>query len=205
MNYELIIEIVAVVTGLLSVWFSKKINVLVFPIGIISVLLYVFIFIKNELYANAVINFIYFLISVFGWWNWGKSTRQQVNESTSQRDNKSTSQRDDGELKVTFLNGKENIIVYSLFTITFLSIVIFSNSVIATKLDYITSAAGLIAMMLTSLKKVENWIFYLFADIVLIPLCIYNGLYLTSLQYVAYTVLAIMGLISWSKEARQNV
>ena len=197
MNYELIIEIVAVVTGLLSVWFSKKINVLVFPIGIISVLLYVFIFIKNELYANAVINFIYFLISVFGWWNWRKSTSQRVNETTSQRD--------DGELKVTFLNGKENIIVYSLFTITFLSIFIFSNSVIATKLDYITSAAGLIAMMLTSLKKVENWIFYLFADIVLIPLCIYNGLYLTSLQYVAYTILAIMGLISWSKEARQNV
>ena len=45
MNYELIIEIIAVATGLLSVWYSKKINVLVFPIGIISVLLYVFIFI----------------------------------------------------------------------------------------------------------------------------------------------------------------
>lgn len=193
MNYELIIEIVAVVTGLLSVWFSKKINVLVFPIGIISVLLYVFIFIKNELYANAAINFIYFLISVFGWWNWKRTN------------DKSLKSNGKDELKVTFLNGKENIIVYSLFTITFLSIVIFSNSVIATKLDYITSAAGLIAMMLTSLKKVENWIFYLFADIVLIPLCIYNGLYLTSLQYVAYTILAIMGLISWSKEARQNV
>ena len=193
MNYELIIEIVAVVTGLLSVWFSKKINVLVFPIGIISVLLYVFIFIKNELYANAGINFIYFLISVFGWWNWKRTN------------DKSLKSKGNDELKVTFLNGKENIIVYSLFTITFLSIVIFSNSVIATKLDYITSAAGLIAMMLTSLKKVENWIFYLFADIVLIPLCIYNGLYLTSLQYVVYTILAIMGLISWSKEARQNV
>ena len=193
MNYELIIEIVAVITGMLSVWFSKKINVLVFPIGIISVLLYVFIFIKNELYANAVINFIYFLISVFGWWNWKRTN------------DKSLKSKGNDELKVTFLNGKENIIVYSLFTITFLSIVIFSNSVIATKLDYITSAAGLIAMMLTSLKKVENWIFYLFADIVLIPLCIYNGLYLTSLQYVAYTILAIMGLISWSKEARQNV
>ncbi len=193
MNSELLIEIIAVVTGLLSVWFSKKINVLVFPIGIISVLLYVFIFIKNELYANAVINFIYFLISVFGWWNWKRTN------------DKSLKSNGKDELKVTFLNGKENIIVYSLFTITFLSIVIFSNSVIATKLDYITSAAGLIAMMLTSLKKVENWIFYLFADIVLIPLCIYNGLYLTSLQYVAYTILAIMGYISWSKEAKQNV
>ena len=101
MNYELIIEIIAVVTGLLSVWFSKKINVLVFPIGIISVLLYVFIFIKNELYANAVINFIYFLISVFGWWNWKRTN------------DKSLKSKGNDELKVTFLNGKENIIVYS--------------------------------------------------------------------------------------------
>ena len=73
MNYELIIEIIAVATGLLSVWYSKKINVLVFPIGIISVLLYVFIFIKNGLFANAIINFLYFVISVFGWWNWQKA------------------------------------------------------------------------------------------------------------------------------------
>ena len=193
MNYELIIETVAVITGLLSIWFSYRINILVYPIGMISLALYVFIFTKNGLYANAVINFLYFAISIFGWWNWKRTN------------DKSLKSNGKDELKVTFLNGKENIIVYSLFTITFLSIVIFSNSVIATKLDYITSAAGLIAMMLTSLKKVENWIFYLFADIVLIPLCIYNGLYLTSLQYVAYTVLAIMGLISWSKEARQNV
>ena len=193
MNYELIIETVAVITGLLSIWFSYRINILVYPIGMISLALYVFIFTKNGLYANAVINFLYFAISIFGWWNWKRTN------------DKSLKSNGKDELKVTFLNGKENIIVYSLFTITFLSIVIFSNSVIATKLDYITSAAGLIAMMLTSLKKVENWIFYLFADIVLIPLCIYNGLYLTSLQYVAYTILAIMGLISWSKEARQNV
>ena len=193
MNYELIIETVAVITGLLSIWFSYRINILVYPIGMISLALYVFIFTKNGLYANAIINFLYFAISIFGWWNWKRTN------------DKSLKSNGKDELKVTFLNGKENIIVYSLFTITFLSIVIFSNSVIATKLDYITSAAGLIAMMLTSLKKVENWIFYLFADIVLIPLCIYNGLYLTSLQYVAYTILAIMGLISWSKEARQNV
>ena len=193
MNYELIIEIVAVVTGLLSVWFSKKINVLVFPIGIISVLLYVFIFIKNELYANAVINFIYFLISVFGWWNWKRTN------------DKSLKSKGDDELKVTFLNKKESVISSLLVTLSFFIISITINSDLVTKLDYCTSILGLGGIILTSFKKVENWISYLIADIILIPLCIYNGLYLTSIQYLVYTILAIMGYISWSKEARQNV
>ncbi len=193
MNYELIIEIVAVITGMLSVWFSKKINVLVFPIGIISVLLYVFIFIKNELYANAVINFIYFLISVFGWWNWKRTN------------DKSLKSKGDDELKVTFLNRKESVISSLLVTLSFFIISITINSDLVTKLDYCTSILGLGGIILTSFKKVENWISYLIADIILIPLCIYNGLYLTSIQYLVYTILAIMGYISWSKEARQNV
>ena len=193
MNYELIIEIVAVITGMLSVWFSKKINVLVFPIGIISVLLYVFIFIKNELYANAVINFIYFLISVFGWWNWKRTN------------DKSLKSKGDDELKVTFLNKKESVISSLLVTLSFFIISITINSDLVTKLDYCTSILGLGGIILTSFKKVENWISYLIADIILIPLCIYNGLYLTSIQYLVYTILAIMGYINWSKEARQNV
>ena len=193
MNYELIIEIVAVITGMLSVWFSKKINVLVFPIGIISVLLYVFIFIKNELYANAIINFIYFLISVFGWWNWKRTN------------DKSLKSKENDELKVTFLNKKESVISSLLVTLSFFIISITINSDLVTKLDYCTSILGLGGIILTSFKKVENWISYLIADIILIPLCIYNGLYLTSIQYLVYTILAIMGYISWSKEARQNV
>ena len=193
MNYELIIEIVAVITGMLSVWFSKKINVLVFPIGIISVLLYVFIFIKNELYANAVINFIYFLISVFGWWNWERTN------------DKSLKSKENDELKVTFLNRKESVISSLLVTLSFFIISTTINSDLVTKLDYCTSILGLGGIILTSFKKVENWISYLIADIILIPLCIYNGLYLTSIQYLVYTILAIMGYISWSKEARQNV
>ena len=193
MNYELIIEVIAVATGLLSVWFSKKINVLVFPIGIISVLLYVFIFIKNGLFANAVINFLYFAISVFGWWNW---KRQKSNDE---------SLKSEEELKVTTLNKKESVIVSTIFLLSLFAISIFVPKNLSIRFDYFTSVLGLIAMWLTSIKKVENWIFYLAADIILIPLCIYNGLYLTSVQYVAYTILAIMGYINWNKEAKKNV
>lgn len=195
MNYELIIEIVAVITGLLSVWFSKKINILVFPIGMISLALYVGIFIHNGLYANSVINFLYFIISIYGWWNWNRTKDKSLKANGE----------DEGELKVRFLSKKESAITIIIFLTLLLFINIFTPNDLSVRFDYATSAAGLIAMVLTSLKKVENWLFYLVADIILIPLCIYNELYITSLQYVAYTILAIMGYISWNKEAKKNV
>ena len=192
MNYELIIETIAVVTGLLSVWYSKKINVLVFPIGIISVLLYVFIFIKNGLFANAVINFLYFVISVFGWWNWVKATSNE--QRATSNDN----------LQVTFLTKKHRLLTLAIVFVLLVISKIFTTDT-PTFLDYFTGVLGLGGMLLTALKKVENWVLYLLCDIILIPLCIVNGLYLTVLQYIIYAIIAVMGCISWSKEAKKNV
>ena len=189
LNAELIIESIAVATGLLSVWYSKKINVLVFPIGIVSVLLYVFIFIKNGLFANAVINFLYFVISVFGWWNWQKAKEQSPKAK---------------ELAVTFLNSKQRLVTLAIVLVLLFVSKIFSSDT-TTFLDYLTGVLGLGGMLLTALKKVENWVLYLLCDIILIPLCIYNGLYLTVLQYIIYAIIAVMGYISWSKEAKKNV
>ena len=194
MNYELIIEVIAVATGLLSVWYSKKINVLVFPIGIISVLLYVFIFIKNGLFANAVINFLYFAISVFGWWNWVKDNGQQTTDNSRQSDS----------LSVTFLNTRQRILTLTIVIVLLIISKIFTTD-IPTFLDYFTGVLGLGGMLLTALKKVENWVLYLLCDIILIPLCIINGLYLTVLQYIIYAIIAVMGCISWSEEAKKNV
>ena len=191
MNYELIIEIIAVATGLLSVWYSKKIKVLVFPIGIISVLLYVFIFIKNGLFANAVINFLYFVISVFGWWNW---KRQKANDKRLKAK----------ELSVTFLNTRQRILTLAIVFVLLIISNIFTSDT-PTFLDYFTGVLGLGGMLLTALKKVENWVLYLLCDIILIPLCIVNGLYLTVLQYIIYAIIAVMGYISWSEEAKKNV
>ena len=194
MNYELIIEIIAVATGLLSVWYSKKINVLVFPIGIISVLLYVFIFIKNGLFANAVINFLYFVISVFGLWNWVKDNGQQTTDNSRQSDS----------LYVTFLNKRQRVLTLAIVIILLVISKIFTADT-PTFLDYFTGVLGLGGMLLTALKKVENWVLYLLCDIILIPLCIVNGLYLTVLQYIIYAIIAVMGCISWSEEAKKNV
>jgi len=184
-----------VITGLLSIWFSYRINILVYPIGMISLALYVFIFTKNGLYANAVINFLYFAISIFGWWNWKRTNDKSLKSNG----------KDESKLKVKFLDRKEKRITILIFCVSIFLINLFTPNELSVRFDYATSVAGLIAMVLTSMKKVDNWTYYLIADIILIPLCIYNGLYLTSIQYVAYTILAIMGLRNWSREARQNV
>ena len=192
MNYELIIETIAVATGLLSVWYSKKINVLVFPIGIISVLLYVFIFIKNGLFANAIINFLYFVISVFGWWNWVKAPSNEQRATSNVN------------LQVTFLTKKHRLLTLAIVFVLLVISKIFTTDT-PTFLDYFTGVLGLGGMLLTALKKVENWVLYLLCDIILIPLCIVNGLYLTVLQYIIYAIIAVMGCISWSEEAKKNV
>ena len=194
LNAELIIESIAVATGLLSVWYSKKINVMVFPIGVISVLLYVFIFVKNGLFANAVINFLYFVISVFGWWNWKKDNGQQTTDNRQQSES----------LTVTFLNTRQRFVTLAIVLVLLFVSKIFSSDT-TTFLDYLTGVLGLGGMLLTAFKKVENWVLYLLCDIILIPLCIYNGLYLTVLQYIIYAIIAVMGYISWSKEAKKNV
>ena len=93
MNYELILEIIAVITGMLSIWYSYRINILVYPIGMISLALYVFIFIKNGLYANAVINFLYFVISIFGWWNWLRQRTTDNGQQTTDGGQQTTNNR----------------------------------------------------------------------------------------------------------------
>lgn len=197
MDYELIIEIIAVITGLLSIWFSYKINILVYPVGMISLAIYIFIFLQNGLYANSIINFLYFIISIFGWWNWIRLKAKNEDKSEGLK-SVSTS------LQVSYLNTIERTITIIIAGISFYIATKFSDN-INTLADYITGILGLGAMLLTAFKKVENWILYLVCDIILIPLCICNGLYLTSFQYLGYTILAVMGYISWSKEAKNHV
>jgi nicotinamide mononucleotide transporter len=71
------LEAIAVIFGLLSVWFAKQENILVFPTGIISVLIYVYICYFAKLYADMGINFFYFIMSVYGWYNWSRKDRNR--------------------------------------------------------------------------------------------------------------------------------
>lgn len=188
------LEIVAVFFGLLSVWYAKNANILVYPTGIISVLIYVFICFEAQLYADMGINAFYFVMSIYGWIMWKLKTS------------------DKKERPITFMNLKN----YRLATVIFfgsLLIILFllkyfksdDPAYWSTPVPYIdtfTTSVFIIGMWLTAIKKVENWIFWIIGDLISIPLYFYKDLVFTSLQFLIFLILAIFGYIEWAKKAR---
>ncbi len=181
------IEVIAVFFGLLSVWYSMRVNILVYPTGIVSVIIYVYICYIAGLYADMAINMLYFVMSVYGWYNW---LRPEI---------------DKPQKAVRFATLKQNIIgiliVVGSFVLIRYVLIHYTDSTVPA-IDAFTTAVFIVGMWLMAEKKVENWIYWIIGDVVSIPLYFYKGLVFTSFQYSFFLVLAILGYISWRKEAR---
>ena len=184
------LEATAVVFGLLGVWFSKQENILVYPTGIISVLIYVYITFQYKLYADTGINGYYFAMSVYGWYNWLRK-----DETT------------DSHIPITWNSRSENHLSILFLLCSFLLIrwvlISYTDSDVP-NWDATTTSFALVGMWLMAKKKVENWIAWIITDIISVPLYIYKGLPFTALQFLVFTVLAIWGYFAWKKSYESN-
>jgi nicotinamide mononucleotide transporter len=184
-----LLEIVAVVFGLLSVWYSMKLNILVYPTGIVSVLIYVYICFFAGLYADMGINGVYFVMSVYGWYNWSRSAA------------------DKPKLAVSFNTKRQQLwgIVAAVISFILISrvLIVYTDSTVP-YIDAFTTAVFIVGMYLMAMKKVENWVYWIVGDLVSIPLYFYKGLVFTSFQYLVFLILAVLGLIAWQREARNG-
>lgn len=175
-------EWIAVATGLLSVWYSMKENILVYPFGIVSVVIYVFLAFQYRLYADMGVNAYYFIMSVYGWYHW--------KDTEGNRD----------QIPVTINDLKENIITFTMFAGSFalLAWVLlnYTDSDVPVW-DALTTAVAIVGMWLMARKKLESWIAWILTDLISIPLYYYKGLTLTSFQFLIFTGLAVAGLLSW--------
>ncbi len=176
------IELFAVFFGMLSVWSMKKESTLAFPFGILNVLIYVYIFFQSKLYANAGINAFFFLMSVYGWYNW---TRKVGGKGTLR-----ISQCSKTELVFNSL-----AIILFFFLIRWL-LIRYTTSQLPSW-DAITTAVYMIAQWLLSRKKIENWVLWIAADTIMIVLCAVEHLYFTSFQYLVFTIIAVLGFFEW--------
>ena len=188
-DYETIdtfLEITAVIFGFLSVWFSKENKIWVFPTGMISTAIFVYLLLKWELLGDMMINGYYFIMSMYGWYIWTRKV--DANHVTP----------------ISTITLKEKKIGVALFfaTLVFVYIVykIFNKwtSWVA-YVDSITTAIFFVGMWLMAKRKIENWIFWIIGDIISVPLYFYKGLTFTSLQYLIFTFIAIAGYYSWKK------
>lgn len=188
------LEYIAVVAGILSVWFSKKENILVYPVGLINTTFYVYLSIKGSLYGEASVNFYYTVMSIYGWLLW---TRRDQKHRVI--------------LRITKSSRKEwlqQILFFAFFYVAIFSALTWLKSAFSANtvpvLDSFASATAFTGMWLMAKKKVESWYWWIATNITSIPLYLIKDYALTSIYYLILLVLAIFGLMEWKQRAEVN-
>ena len=189
---DITLEIVAVIFGFLSVWFSKQNKIWVFPTGMISTLIFVYLLFKWELLGDMLINGYYFIMSIYGWYIWTRKVdKTHVNQIST----------------TTFKEKKISIVLF-IAALLFVFIVYQKfdkwTSWVA-YLDTITTAIFFVAMWLMAKRKIENWIFWIVGDLISVPLYLYKGFTFTSFQYFGFTFIAIFGYLAWKKNLHKTL
>lgn len=179
------LEFIAVITGIASVIYSRKENILVYPVGMVSTGIFVLIYITHGLYADASVNFYYTIMSVIGWLMWARKTDGKKILTISVSSNK--------EWKNSF------VFFAGCWIVLYFLLSRFTDSVVPLA-DSFTSAAAYTGMWLMNKKKLENWIWWIITDLASVPLNFYKHLVFTSFQYLVFLILAVMGYITWRKK-----
>ena len=183
---DTLLEITAVIFGFMSVWCSKQNNIWVFPTGMISTSIFVYLLLKWELLGDMMINAYYFMMSIYGWYIW---TRKVDNTQTT---------------PISFTNEQEKKIGIVIFIATLFFVYIVYKTFNkwtswVAYVDTITTAIFFVGMWLMAKKKIENWIFWIVGNIISVPLYFYKGFTFTSFQYLGFTFIAIAGYFAWKK------
>ena len=185
-------EFIAVIFGLLSPYFSMKNNILVYPTGIISTLIYVYILLVYGLLGDMLINVYYFGMSIYGWYIW---TRKTGEESYT---------------PITTMSKKEWITATGLFfaggIFVFVVYLFFHKWTSWTAyIDTLTTALFFTGMWLMARKKLENWLIWIIADLISVPLYIYKGLIFSSFLFFIMTIIAIYGYKAWKNPSNNRL
>ncbi|GFZ82424.1 nicotinamide mononucleotide transporter [Aquaticitalea lipolytica] len=190
-TFQIVLEAIAFVFGILSVWYAKNENILVYPTGIICTVITVYLLYINQYFGDMMMNFYYSVMSIYGWWNW---SRKKENTYI---------------LPISRTNQKEKIIGLGFFAltivITFLVYKGFNYTMqIPNYIDVVTSGVFFTAMWYMANKKLENWTLWIIGNLITIPLYAYRGLGMLSLQYIIFTILAIQGYLQWRKSLNKE-
>ena len=190
-NLDIALEIIAVVFGLLSVLFSKKNSILVFPIGMVSTLIFVYLLYKWELIGDMMINAYYFLMSIYGWYIWTNKTDNDSVTPISQ-----TSEKEK----------KQSILIFICTLIFVYGVYNYFNKWTSwtAYIDTFTTAIFFVGMWLMAKRKIENWIYWIIGDLISVPLYFYKGFTFTSFQYLIFTFIAISGYLTWKNHLSKN-
>jgi len=210
--FNIVLELLAALFGVISVFYARKENILVFPTGIISTGIYVYLLSQWSLYGDLIINIYYTLMSIYGWYQWQKVVGDDEKHISISRSTLKDKYQAFGiflftSVFVIFVYRYYNVMPNELgFTesITYAYTHLSSGSLedfrLATPfLDTFTTGVFFAAMWLMANKKIENWTLWIAGNIVSIPLYFVKGYAFTAVQYIIFLILAILAYLSWRK------
>lgn len=210
-TFHIVLEVLAAIFGIASVFYARRESILVFPTGIISTAIYVYLLSQWTLYGDLIINIYYTIMSVYGWYMWAKVDG------------------DENHIPISRTNTKDKFKAFGIFAFTSVFVIVvyrhynvmpnhlgLSESIdyaikklssgnieefrLATPyLDTFTTGIFFAGMWLMANKKIENWTLWIIGDVVSIPLYLVKGYGFTAIQYTVFLVLAIMAYFTWRK------
>ena len=190
--WENIVEVLGAIAGLIYLYFSLKQIIYLWPLGILTSLLYLVVFYNARLYADMSLQIYYFFISIYGWYFWLKGGI------------KTDSGRE--KLKISTLSLKMwLILVFAIFILTLISGYILSNFTNSSLpwWDAFTTSASIVATWMLARKILENWLFWIVIDIISLLMYIYKGLYPTVILFLVYSFMAFAGYLQWKKDLKK--
>lgn len=187
------LEFIAVIAGIISVWFSRKESIWVYPTGLVNTILYVYLSIKSHLLGEASVNFYYTIMSIYGWWLW---SRKDTSSGAPVLQITGNTRRDWLQQCLFFA------IAYGIL----LAALLWAKKAFAPEAipfaDAFASATAYTGMWCMARKKVASWYFWIATNLTSIPLYFVKGFMFTSVQFMVLLILAVAGLITWQQKAR---
>ena len=195
MQHTSLLEYLAVFFGIASVWYSRKENILVYPIGLVNTIIYVYISIKGSLLGEASVNFYYTVMSIYGWILWAKKDQQQQHIVIITRSD---------------LNEwLKQLLFFAVFYVVIFSGLTYLKKDFAPRAipwaDAFASATAFTGMWLMARKKVESWYWWIATNVASIPLYFVKHYVFTSIYYIILLVMAFWGLNEWMKRAKKRI
>jgi nicotinamide mononucleotide transporter len=183
------IELLGAILGILYIVFSIKQNILTWPTGLLTSLLYIVVFFKSGLYATMGLQVYYVFISIYGWYFWLKGKKTE---------NKSQLPVQTVNKKLWVKIGLFSILIYAAISFMLIK---YSDSEVP-YLDSLTTSLSIVATWMLAKKYIEQWIIWIFADLVSSGLYIYKNLWPTVVLFIIFTIMAILGYIEWKKDLK---
>ncbi len=185
-SFNICLEILTFFFGVWSVFLAKKQSIHTFQVGLLATSITVYLLFLAGYYGDMVINFYYSIMSIFGWYKWRKGSFCET------------------ELAISRTNFRQKILGFVLFLITMLVVILvykFFDFKIATEnyFDIFTSGIFFTAMWFMALKKIENWTLWILGNAIVVPLYAFKGLYILAIEYIIFTILAILAYFEWKK------